>query len=97
MKIYKVLYELISYAKRHLALCERDVMYIQNEILDVLHLGCWKESECETVDDIDALLKEFVSVAVEEKVFEREDGAYYTDKIMGILSLSPSGIDEEKD
>lgn len=94
MKIYKVLNELISYAKRHLALCERDVMYIQNEILDVLHLGCWKESECETVDDIDALLKEFVSVAVEEKIFEREDGAYYTDKIMGILSLSPSGVDE---
>ncbi len=93
MKISSVLNELVAYAKRNLGLDERDVFYVQNEILDILHIGVWEDTEIEICDDIDALLKKFVSVAVEEGVFEREDGAYYSDKIMGLLSLAPSGID----
>ncbi len=93
MKINAVLNELVAYAKRNLGLDERDVFYVQNEILDILHIGVWEDTEIEICDDIDALLKKFVSVAVEEEVFEREDGAYYSDKIMGLLSLAPSGID----
>ncbi len=93
MKIYEVLNDLVAYAKRNLGLCERDVMCAENEILDVLHLLSWEEHEAQICDDIDYLLKKFVNTAVEEGVFEKENSAYYTDKIMGILSLSPSDID----
>ncbi len=96
MKIYSVLLELLEYAKRNLGLKERDALNVQNTILDILHLNVWQDAEItDTADDIDALLKKLVSIAVEEEIFAREDGAYYTDKIMGALSLLPSEIDKK--
>ncbi len=95
MKIYDVLNELIAYAKRNLGLKDRDVFCKQNDILDILHLSSWQDTATETSDDIDALLKAFVNVAAEDGIFEYADGAYYADKVMGVLSLSPSEIDRE--
>ncbi len=95
MKIYKVLNQLTNYAQKNLGLDKRDVFCVQNNILDILHLTVWQDEEFDPCDDIALLLAALTSAAVEDGIFEREDAAYYCDKIMGALSLLPHSVDAE--
>lgn len=96
MKIFRCITNLIDFAQRHLGLQNADVAYVRNSILDMLNLPTFEECEVSCVsDDVDALLKDFCLTAVEESVFESGFEAYYSDKIMGTLSMLPSRVDAE--
>ncbi len=95
MKIYEALCALVHFAEHNLGLNSRDRLLVQNKIIDILGLAIWQDAEFTASDDIDALLKQFAAAAVSDGVFEPEDAAYYTDKIMGELSLSPRNVDIE--
>lgn len=96
MKIFRCITNLIDFAQRHLGLQNADVAYVRNSILDMLNLPTFEECEVSCVsDDVDALLKDFCLTAVEECVFESGFEAYYSDKIMGTLSMLPSRVDAE--
>ncbi len=95
MKIYTELNRLMNYAERNLGLECRDRLYVQNKLLDILGLSCFEDAPFTETDDIDTLLKDLVNAAVADGIFEAEDGAYYCDKIMGEVSLSPANIDKE--
>ncbi len=93
MKIYEVLNALMAYAEKDLGLSPRDRLYVQNKIIDILGIVSWEDAEFTPSDNIDALLRDLVSAGVTDGIFEAADGAYYCDKIMGELSLSPSETD----
>ncbi len=93
MKIYKFLNALVDYAEGCLGLDPRDRLYVQNKLLDIIGIPVWQDAEFAPTDDIDSLLRDFVAAAVEDGIFEQPDGAYYCDKIMGELSLSPRDVD----
>ena len=96
MKIYSEINRLIAFAKDRLDLAEADEKFLRNSIIDALGLTTFEENEVETPDcDISVLLQDFSSVAVEEGVFSAEMAPYYCDKIMGMLSLRPSDLDEK--
>ncbi len=93
MKIYRALCALIDYAESCLGLDPRDRLYVQNKILDIIGIPTWQDEEFTQSDDVDALLRDLVSAGVSDGLFEQADGAYYCDKIMGELSLSPRDVD----
>lgn len=95
MKVFEKISQLLNYATNNLELDERDVSYVRNGIIDMLQLNTFEQSDnVSDCNDIDRLLKEFCDVAVSENVFESQYSAYYCDKIMGMLSLSPSKLNE---
>ncbi len=93
MKTFQKIAELLVFAQKHLELDVHDVPFVRNCILDGLGLTTFEASPVgEVNDDIDALLREFSQVCVEERVFEGDMAPYYCDKIMGLLSLRPSAL-----
>lgn len=95
MKIFGVITKLLDYAQRNLELNKLNVNYVRNNILDILSLRTFEYSQPDFGgDDIQSLLDEFAQTAVEEGVFAAEDSAYYCDKVMAALSLTPAQIDE---
>ena len=96
MKIYGCIAELAEYAKKYLELNKQDESYVVNGILDLLGLSSYeKPQEVAVSDDVDALLNKFVQTADSEGIFPKEEGAYYCDKVMGMLSLMPAAIDKK--
>ncbi len=94
MKIYEVLNALVDYAHRCLGLDSRDRLCVQNKLLDIIGIPAWQDAEFTPSDDVDALLKDFVTAGVADGLFEQADGAYYSDRVMGELSLSPRDMDK---
>lgn len=94
-EIYKVLGELVAYARKNLDLDARDEYSAYNALLEILSLdGC--EAEIPANSDYsapDTLLEKLVSLAVESKRIEEWEGEALGDKVMGALSLLPSVID----
>ena len=97
MKIYGEITKLLQYAQTRLELNPLNVNYVRNEIIDMLSLPTFEQSNAQINKDVSVneLLDEFTRVAVEEKVFDQADAPYFCDKIMGALSLSPAEIDEK--
>lgn len=96
MKIYGCIAELTEYAKKYLELNKQDESYVVNGILDLLGLSSYeKPQEVAVSDDVDALLNKFVQTADSEGIFPKEEGAYYCDKVMGMLSLMPAAVDKK--
>ncbi len=94
MKSNLVICKLIKYAQTYLGLQQADVMYVTNNVLDILGISSFEQQPVQHVsDDIAELLHEFTSACVEDGVFEQADGPYYCDKVMGALSLLPSSVD----
>ena len=97
MKIYGEITKLLQYAQTRLELSPLNVNYVRNEIIDMLSLPTFEQSDSTLTCDanVNDLLAEFTRVAVEEKVFGEADAPYFCDKIMGALSLSPAEIDKK--
>lgn len=95
MTIFECLNNLIHFAKRRLDLKEQDVSFVTNYLLDTLRLGYWQDTPVSEIDDVALLLEQFTQTAVEQGIFEKQDGAYYCDKIMGVLSNLPSVVDDK--
>lgn len=94
MKIFGVITKLLNYAERNLKLDKLNVNYVRNNILDILSLRTFEYVEVADADvDIQSLLDEFTQTAIEDGIFESSDAAYYCDKIMATLSLSPAQVD----
>lgn len=96
MQIYREIAKLVDFATKKLLLQQRDAAYVTNNIIDILGLSAYDQTEatCQT-NDINELLDEFCRAAIEEGVFSTEDTAYYCDKVMGALSARPSVVDEK--
>ncbi|MCM1289646.1 MAG: hypothetical protein NC132_03970 [Corallococcus sp.] len=95
MKIFQSISKLLTYAQQYLGLNSADAPYVLNNVLDVLNLRTFEYVPTEASgDDIDSLLLEFAQNAVEEGVIEKGQESYYCDKIMGMLSLMPSRVDD---
>ncbi len=96
MKIFKQINILVDFAQKHLMLNSADKDYVINKIVDMLSLPTFEQTDdVAQTDDINILLADFVSAAVEDGVFPLEEQAYWCDKIMGELSALPSEIDAE--
>lgn len=94
MKSNLAICKLIKYAQTYLGLQQADVMYVTNNVLDILGISSFEQENVQHVsDDIAELLQEFTSACVEDGVFEQADGPYYCDKVMGALSLLPSAVE----
>lgn len=96
MKIFRCISNLVCFAQRRLGLNKADAAYVTNNILDMLNLSTFEPCQAdESANDIDLLLKDFCATAVEEGVFEKGFETYYSDKVMGALSLLPSEVDAQ--
>ena len=97
MKIYGEITKLLQYAQTRLELNPLNVNYVRNEIIDMLSLPTFEQTDSTLPYDanVNDLLAEFTRVAVEENVFGEADAPYFCDKIMGALSLSPAEIDKK--
>lgn len=94
MKSNIAICKLIKYAQTYLGLQQADVMYVTNNVLDILGISSFEQQPVQYVsDDIAELLQEFSSACVEDGIFEQEHAAYYCDKVMGVLSLLPSAVE----
>ena len=97
MKIYGEITKLLQYAQTRLELNPLNVNYVRNEIIDMLSLPTFEQTDSTLPYDanVNDLLAEFTRVAVEENVFGEADAPFFCDKIMGALSLSPAEIDKK--
>ena len=96
MRIYKEISRLLAFAKARLGLSTADEAFVRNSIIDTLGLTTFEENDVEAPEcDVSELLAEFSVVGVEEGVFTAELAPYFCDKIMGMLSLRPSYLDQE--
>lgn len=94
MKSNLAICKLIKYAQTYLGLQQADVMYVTNNVLDILGISSFEQENVQHVsDDIAELLQEFTSACVEDGVFEQADAPYYCDKVMGALSLLPGAVE----
>lgn len=96
-ELYKLLGELIAYARANLGLKPRDEALAYNALLSALGLdgaeATIPQESAYTAPD--ALLEEISARAVENKLIEEWEKEALCDKLMGALSLSPSQIDEK--
>ncbi|MBO4539591.1 MAG: galactose-1-phosphate uridylyltransferase [Clostridia bacterium] len=96
MKIYKEISRLLAFAKARLGLSPADEAFVRNSIIDALGLTTFEENDVEAPKcDVSEVLAEFSAVGVEEGVFTAELAPYFCDKIMGMLSLRPSYLNQE--
>lgn len=96
MKIFKEINRLLAFAEARLGLPTADEAFLRNSIIDALGLTTFEDCDVETPDcDVSELLADFSAVGVEEGVFTAELAPYFCDKIMGMLSLRPSLLDEK--
>lgn len=93
MKSNLAICKLVKYAQKYLGLQQADVTYATNTILDILGISYFEKVEVDSFSsDIAVLLQEFVDACVEDGIFEQAHGAYYCDRVMGVLSLLPSAV-----
>ena len=94
MKIFNEISKLLDYARCNLLLQSGDVNYVINNLLDILHLDSFEQTQTRWDGcGVEKLLLDFTSAAVEDGVFAEENAAYYCDKVMGALSCVPSVLD----
>ena len=88
---------LLQYAQSHLLLDDLDVVYKRNVLLDLLGLKEYTVYEVE-YDAIDAMetpdevLSPIISYALEKGIIQPGQEEYFGNKVMDIVSLTPSGI-----
>jgi len=98
MKVFYEINRLLDYAKQNLCLQSEDVNCVRNNILDILNIDCFEQTEASWNGcGIDTLLNDFVSAGVSDGIFTQQNAAYYCDKIMGALSLAPSALNGKFD
>ena len=88
---------LIQYAQSHLLLDDLDVVYKRNVILDLLGLKEYTvyEVEYDAIDNMetpDEVLSPIISYALDKGIIQPGQEEYFGNKIMDIVSLTPSGI-----
>ena len=94
MKIFNEISKLLDYARCNLLLQSGDVNYVINNLLDILHLDSFEQTQTRWDGcGAEKLLLDFTSAAVDDGVFAEENAAYYCDKVMGALSCAPSVLD----
>ena len=93
--LYQNIEELLNYGVKKLYLAIKDLDYIRNRIYYLLHLeGGYYDFVGETDKPLEELLTAFVDLAVENKLFKKEDSVFYLDLIMSELSLLPSELEK---
>ena len=92
--INKTIRKLINYAKKTGLIAKEDEAYSINRILEILHLESFEDCEAEGNFDLEEILSEILSFAVENGLCE--DSPVYRDlfdtKIMGVLTPRPSEV-----
>ncbi len=92
--INKTIRKLINYAKKTRLIAKEDEAYSINRILEILHLESFEDCEAEGNFDLEEILSEILSFAVENGLCE--DSPVYRDlfdtKIMGVLTPRPSEV-----
>ena len=88
---------LIQYAQSHLLLDDLDVVYKRNVLLDLLGLKEYTvyEVEYDAIDNMetpDEVLSPIISYALDKGIIQPGQEEYFGNKIMDIVSLTPSGI-----
>ena len=94
MSLNKYVATLISYARKHLALEERDETYARNRILDILGRASYTDEGAFEVPELpDTILQGIFSCLNEEGV--EYDGATLGEKLMDAVMPRPSEYEEE--
>ncbi len=98
--IEKTINELVYYAKTHLGLDEEDEIYFKNVLLhlfdkDTPYFGEINEKEIAELKVPDALIQAIVDSEVKEKGISEEEAFLKADFIFGLLSPTPSKVNEK--
>lgn len=93
--VYASIDVLVDYAGKHLNLDPRDADWTRNRIFELFELDSYRPTG-ETTDDTapDELLSRFRESCVAAGLFEPEEGPRYADVVMGLLSASPSAVQD---
>ena len=93
--VYASIDVLVDYAGKHLDLDPRDADWTRNRIFELFELDSYRPTG-ETTDDTapDELLSRFRESCVAAGLFEPEEGPKYADVVMGLLSASPSAVQD---
>ncbi len=94
-KLYESIDKLVDYAKKHLALSEKNADYVRNGIMDMLGAAFPSTGAQSGNAGVAELIDEFASAAVAAKAFEPEDREKYCDLVMGALSRMPEELQNE--
>lgn len=92
-KLYESIDRLVNYAKLKLGLNDKNADYVRNGVLDLLGIA-FAPVAARPDGGISDMLNEFVEHATKAGLFAREDAEKYCDAVMGILSLSPSELQD---
>jgi len=88
---------LLQYAQSHLYLDDLDVIYKRNVLLDMLKLREYTlyEVDYDAIDEMtcpDEVLEPIVKYALENGIIEEGQEEYFGNKVMDVMSLTPSQI-----
>ena len=88
---------LLQYAQSHLYLDDLDVIYKRNILLDLLKRREYTlyEVDYDVIDEMtcpDEVLEPIVKYALENGIIEEGQEEYFGNKVMDVLSLTPSQI-----
>lgn len=99
MSIYQHIENILNYAIIHLELNEKDVVYKRNILFDVFNLDgtsdVFKPIDTKTFETATSLLKPLTAYALEHKIISSDKVEYLETKVMGILSLTPSQVEDK--
>ena len=95
VEVYAAVDALIDYATEHLELDERDTDWTRNRIFELFALDSYKPTGATSSDELpDELLTCFRRAAVAAGLFDADEGPVWADVIMGILSRTPSAVED---
>ncbi|MDD7554470.1 phosphotransferase [Schaalia hyovaginalis] len=94
-EFYAVVDRLVSYARNNLLLDERDEIYARNRIFALFGLNSYAPTGSLSQDTApDELLDDFAKAGLAAGLFDESEVAHYCDRVMGICSLAPSGLQD---
>ncbi len=94
-EFYAVVDRLLSYAKINLVLDERDEIYVRNQIFSLFGLNSYAPTGSVSQDTTpDELLADFAQAGLAAGLFDESQVAHYCDQVMGMCSLTPSGLQD---
>lgn len=90
--IYRIIDELIEYAKANLGLDPFDERYVRNDIINILNITNYIKQDNIINNNLDDILNELKKEGINNKLFAEYEFEAISDSIMGLLSYRPGVV-----
>ena len=96
-KIFAYIKELVNYGKEKGLIRAEDEIFTINQLLDVLNLDEYIETEADSTDSLEEILKGMLDFAVEQGLIEDNivERDLFDTRIMGLITPRPSAVIDE--